>query len=102
MLTEDTHGWIYASALAYIVDAYPGRSSEAVATNSCFRGISAFVFIEAAVPLRDSIGDGGLSSLWAELSRPLRTPTLARASPWRSLEGECRRTRKGPEFLFSQ
>lgn len=67
MLTEDTHSWIYASALAYIVDANPGRSSEAVATNSCFRGVSAFIFMEAAVPLQNSIGDGGLYSLWAGL-----------------------------------
>jgi hypothetical protein len=42
--------------LAYIVDADPGRPSEAVATNSCFHGISAFVFMQAAAPLRDSIG----------------------------------------------
>lgn len=43
---------IYASTLAYIVDANVGRSSSAVATNSCFRGISAFIAAEAAVPLQ--------------------------------------------------
>ncbi|KAI0298143.1 major facilitator superfamily domain-containing protein [Multifurca ochricompacta] len=59
--------WIYSSALAYIVDANPGRSSAAVATNSCFRGVAAFVFTEVAVPMQDSMGDGGLFSLWAGL-----------------------------------
>ncbi|KAF9234678.1 major facilitator superfamily domain-containing protein [Melanogaster broomeanus] len=44
--------WIYASTLAYIVDANTGRSSSAVATNSSFRGTSAFVAAEIAVPLQ--------------------------------------------------
>ncbi|KAI9442899.1 MFS general substrate transporter [Lactarius indigo] len=57
--------WIYSSTLAYIVDANPGRSSAAVATNSWFRGVAAFVFTEAAVPLQDSMGDGGMYTLWA-------------------------------------
>jgi len=86
MLTEDAHGWIYASALTYIVYANPGRSSEAVATNSCFRGISAFVFMEATVPLQDSIGDGGLYSLWAGLlvlCELLLLLVLVRGGPWR-------------------
>ncbi|KAI0823183.1 MFS general substrate transporter [Trametes gibbosa] len=55
---------IYSSTLAYIVDANTGRSSSAVATNSAFRGFSAFVASEVAVPLQDAIGDGGLYSLW--------------------------------------
>ncbi|OBZ71307.1 hypothetical protein A0H81_08577 [Grifola frondosa] len=50
--------------LAYIVDANNGRSSSAVATNSCFRGIFAFVAAEVAIPLQDTIGDGGMYSLW--------------------------------------
>ncbi|KAI0775515.1 vacuolar DHA amino acid exporter [Trametes elegans] len=58
---------IYSSTLAYIVDANTGRSSSAVATNSAFRGLSAFVAAEVAVPLQDSIGDGGLYSLWTGL-----------------------------------
>ncbi|KAG2145187.1 MFS general substrate transporter [Suillus clintonianus] len=57
--------WIYSSTLAYLVDANIGRSSMAVASNSSFRGISAFVAAEIAVPLQDSIGDGGLYTLWA-------------------------------------
>ncbi|KAG2066210.1 MFS general substrate transporter, partial [Suillus decipiens] len=59
--------WIYASTLAYIVDANTGRSSTAVATNSSFRGLFAFVSAEIAVPLQDAIGDGGLYTLWAGL-----------------------------------
>ncbi|CCM00161.1 uncharacterized protein FIBRA_02189 [Fibroporia radiculosa] len=58
---------IYSSTLAYIVDANVGRSSSAVACNSCFRGILAFIAAEVAVPLQDSIGDGGLYSMWAGL-----------------------------------
>ncbi|OAX41598.1 vacuolar DHA amino acid exporter [Rhizopogon vinicolor AM-OR11-026] len=56
--------WIYTSTLAYIVDANPGRSSTAVATNSAFRCIFAFVATEVAVPIQDAIGDGGLYTLW--------------------------------------
>jgi dolichol kinase len=46
--------WIYTSTLAYIVDANVGRSSTAVATNSSFRGLFAFVAAEIAVPLQVS------------------------------------------------
>ena len=44
--------WIYASTLAYIVDANVGRSSSAVAANASFRGLFAFVAAEVAVPLQ--------------------------------------------------
>lgn len=44
--------WIYASTIAYIVDANNGRSSTAVAANSAFRGLFAFVATEIAVPLQ--------------------------------------------------
>lgn len=44
--------WTYSSSLAYIVDANVGRSSTAVAANSAFRGIFAFVATEIAVPLQ--------------------------------------------------
>ncbi|KAG1859148.1 vacuolar DHA amino acid exporter [Suillus tomentosus] len=57
--------WIYSSTLAYIVDANTGRSSMAVATNSSFRGLFAFISAEIAVPLQDTIGDGGLYTIWA-------------------------------------
>ena len=43
---------IYSSTLAYIVDANVGRSSSAVALNSCFRGSLGFVAAEIAVPLQ--------------------------------------------------
>ncbi|KAL5520057.1 hypothetical protein ACEPAG_1717 [Sanghuangporus baumii] len=59
--------WVYSSTLAYIVDANTGRSTTAVACNSCFRGTSAFIAAELAVPLQNSIGDGGLYTLWAGL-----------------------------------
>ncbi|OCH91100.1 vacuolar DHA amino acid exporter [Obba rivulosa] len=59
--------YIYSSTLAYIVDANVGRSSSAVATNSCFRGVTAFIAAEVAIPLQGLIGDGGLYSLWAGL-----------------------------------
>src|SRR5258708_29541764 len=59
--------FIYASTLAYIVDANAGRSTAAVAANSCIRGISGLVASEIAAPLQDTIGDGGLYSLWAGL-----------------------------------
>ncbi|OJA19746.1 hypothetical protein AZE42_11231 [Rhizopogon vesiculosus] len=57
--------WIYTSTLAYVVDANVGRSSTAVAANSSFRGLFAFVAAEIAVPLQNSMGDGGLYTLWA-------------------------------------
>ncbi len=42
----------YASELAYIVDANVGRSSSAVALNSFFRGMAAFIGTEIAVPVQ--------------------------------------------------
>ena len=42
----------YSSTLAYIVDANNGRSSTAVALNSAFRGVFAFVATEIVVPLQ--------------------------------------------------
>jgi MFS family permease len=59
--------FIYASALAYLVDANPGRSIPATASNSSFRGFAGMISSEIAAPLRDAIGDGGLYSLWAGL-----------------------------------
>jgi|SRR6267154_254781 len=52
--TTNYDRWIYTSTIAYIVDANTGRSSTAVATNSSFRGLFAFVVIELAVPLQVS------------------------------------------------
>ncbi|TRM68571.1 major facilitator superfamily domain-containing protein [Schizophyllum amplum] len=59
--------FVYASTLSYVVDANVGRSSYAVALNSGFRGVSAFVATEIAVPLQDGLGDGWLYTLWAGL-----------------------------------
>lgn len=49
-----TSRWMYASTLAYLVDANPGRSCTAVATNSSFRGSLAFISVMTAVPLQVS------------------------------------------------
>ncbi|KAJ7688806.1 major facilitator superfamily domain-containing protein [Mycena rosella] len=60
--------WAYTLTLAYIVDANNGPSSTVVATNSAFRGISAFVCsVEVAVPLQDSVGDGWQYTICAGL-----------------------------------
>ncbi|KAJ7058233.1 vacuolar DHA amino acid exporter [Mycena amicta] len=59
--------WAYTSTLAYIVDANNGRSSTVVAANSCFRGLSAFIATEVAVPLQESVGDGWQYTIWAGL-----------------------------------
>jgi hypothetical protein len=60
--------WIYASTLAYLVDANTGRSSMAVATNSSFRGLFAFVAAEIAVPLQVSQGHNSLQNVRSEAS----------------------------------
>ena len=59
--------FIYASSLAYLVDANPGRSIAATASNSSFRGFAGMISAEVATPLRQSLGDAGLYSLWAGL-----------------------------------
>ncbi|KAL4266509.1 MFS transporter superfamily protein [Pleurotus pulmonarius] len=56
--------WTYSSTLAYIVDANNGRSSTAMAANSAFRGMSAFLATEITVPLQDSLGDGPMYTIW--------------------------------------
>ncbi|KAG0699911.1 vacuolar DHA amino acid exporter [Suillus ampliporus] len=83
--------WIYTSTLAYIVDANTGRSSAAVATNSSFRGLFAFVAAEIAVPLQDTIGDGGLYTLWAGLIVVIECMILLvlyKGSQWREASVE--------------
>jgi hypothetical protein len=44
--------WMYASTIAYVIDANNGRASSAVAANSSFRGLYAFISTEIAVPLQ--------------------------------------------------
>ncbi|KAG1869014.1 vacuolar DHA amino acid exporter [Suillus subalutaceus] len=65
VLVGFTSIWMYASTLAYLVDANPGRSAVAVATNSSFRGTLAFVSAIIAVPLQNAWGDGILFTAWA-------------------------------------
>lgn len=90
--------WIYTSTLAYIVDANTGRSSTAVATNSSFRGLSAFVAAEIAVPLQDSIGDGGLYTLWAGLmvvTECVILMVLYKGRKWREASAEREKQKLG-------
>jgi len=78
--------WIYSSTLAYIVDANPGRASNAVAANSFARGLSGFVASEAAVPLQHAIDDGGLYTIWTVLCILLDLAILlaiAKGGKWR-------------------
>ncbi|EIW78222.1 vacuolar DHA amino acid exporter [Coniophora puteana RWD-64-598 SS2] len=89
--------WIYSSTLAYIVDANVGRSSSAVATNSSFRGICAFVAFEVAVPLQDAIGDGGMYTLWAGLmliAEGVVLLVLYKGRVWREQAVEAERVRQ--------
>lgn len=65
VLVGFTSIWMYASTLAYLIDANPGRSTAAVATNSSFRGSLAFVSAMIAVPLQNAWGDGMLFTAWA-------------------------------------
>ncbi|KAG2065780.1 MFS general substrate transporter [Suillus decipiens] len=65
VLVGFTSIWMYASTLSYLVDANPGRSAAAVATNSSFRGTLAFVSAIIAVPLQNALGDGILFTAWA-------------------------------------
>ncbi|TNY23883.1 vacuolar DHA amino acid exporter [Rhodotorula diobovata] len=58
---------IYASTLAYIVDANPGRSTSAVACNSLFRGVLACAASQAAEPILDKIQNGAFYSGWGIL-----------------------------------
>ncbi|KAI0770423.1 vacuolar DHA amino acid exporter [Fomes fomentarius] len=77
---------IYTSTLAYIVDANPGRSSSAVAMNSAFRNLAAFVGAEVAVPLQNAIGDGGSYTLWGGLmllSEVLMLLVWCKGAAWR-------------------
>jgi hypothetical protein len=90
---------MYTSTLAYIVDANIGRSSTAVASNSFFRGIAGFIAAEVAAPLQDSIGDGGLYSLWAGLmvmTELLLLLVLWKGGKWREMgiERELRQMRE--------
>ncbi|KAF9220501.1 MFS general substrate transporter [Gyrodon lividus] len=90
--------WIYASTLAYIVDANTGQSSSAVATNSSFRGVFAFVAAEIAVPLQDAIGDGGLYTLWAGvmlIGELMILLIIYKGKQWR--EASIEREKEGPD-----
>ena len=42
----------YSSNMAYLIDANKGRSSTALAANSAFRGVFAFIASEITVPMQ--------------------------------------------------
>ncbi|KIY52437.1 MFS general substrate transporter [Fistulina hepatica ATCC 64428] len=95
--------WVYASTLAYIVDANVGRSSTAVATNSCFRGVSAFVGTEIVVPIQVLFDRrfllGWLFTIWAFLmfiSSALILLVMCKGNAWREagVERELRRQQR--------
>ncbi|KZO96072.1 MFS general substrate transporter [Calocera viscosa TUFC12733] len=89
--------WIYATTLAYVVDANVGRSSTAIAVNSTFRGMFGFIAAEIAIPLQNSIGDGGLYSLWAgltALSVALMLVTERWGGRWREMASEKEERRR--------
>ncbi|KAF7767901.1 hypothetical protein Agabi119p4_7144 [Agaricus bisporus var. burnettii] len=86
---------MYSSMLAYIVDANAGRSSSAVATNSVFRGIFAFISTETAVPMQDHLGDGWMYTIWGGivfLSGLLCIWTSYKGAEWRQRAEERERT----------
>ncbi|KAG1819638.1 MFS general substrate transporter [Suillus subaureus] len=83
--------WIYASTLAYIVDANPGRSSTVVATSSTFRCTFAFVATEVAIPIQVAISDGYLYTLWGVIVMVMEILTLAvlyKGKKWREASEE--------------
>ena len=90
--------FIYASSLAYLVDANPGRSIAATATNSSFRGFAGMISAEIAAPLRQVVKDGGLYSLWAGLLIVMELMILLviwRGQRWREEEEGRERKRYG-------
>ncbi|KAJ3735920.1 vacuolar DHA amino acid exporter [Lentinula guzmanii] len=78
--------FVYTSTLAYIVDSNVGRSSSAVALNSCFRGTFAFIFEEIAVPMQDGLGDGWMYTIIAvvmAVSGVFTVIVMLKGSKWR-------------------
>ncbi|KIK69879.1 hypothetical protein GYMLUDRAFT_151027 [Collybiopsis luxurians FD-317 M1] len=79
--------FVYTSTLAYIVDSNVGRSSSAVALNSCFRGTFAFIFEEIAVPMQDNLGDGWMYTIIAcimAISGVLTVLVMYKGAQWRA------------------
>ncbi|GAA5955281.1 hypothetical protein JCM21900_003032 [Sporobolomyces salmonicolor] len=87
---------IYASTLAYVVDANPGRSTSAVAVNSLFRGVLACVASQVAEPILDKVHSGAFYTGWAvilafgELALVL---VSIKGKPWRERARDKEETR---------
>lgn len=58
---------VYASTLAYLVDANPGRSTSAVAVNSMFRGVLACVSSQVSEDILNKVGNGAFYTGFAIL-----------------------------------
>ncbi|KAL0062974.1 hypothetical protein AAF712_010105 [Marasmius tenuissimus] len=87
--------FVYTSTLAYIVDANVGRSSTAVALNSAFRGIGAFIMTEVAVPMQDGLGDGWTYTIFSGLmvfSTMLILAVAYKGGQWRLAAEEREKT----------
>ncbi|KAL1741936.1 major facilitator superfamily domain-containing protein [Schizophyllum fasciatum] len=101
-MTGLTQLFVYASTLSYVVDANVGRSSYAVALNSAFRGVSAFVATEIAVPLQDGLGDGWLYTLWAALmalSAAMVVLIIYKGAAWRAASEAAEQRRAAREAV---
>ncbi|CAO1625034.1 unnamed protein product [Parajaminaea phylloscopi] len=76
----------YSSCLAYTVDSNPGRSSGAVATNSAFRGLLAFIASQVSPSILRRVNNGPLDSGWAVIiavSTVALLVVMHRGSYWR-------------------
>ncbi|KAG8998438.1 hypothetical protein FRB90_012304 [Tulasnella sp. 427] len=85
--------WAYSSTLTYIVDSNPGRASGAIAMNSTFRGLAGLLIAEVSGPIQDSIGDGGLYSVWCGVLYVVAGTLLLlskKGAAWRNNEEQAR------------
>ncbi|KAG8965944.1 hypothetical protein FRC05_002935 [Tulasnella sp. 425] len=85
--------WAYSSTLAYVVDSNPGRASSATAMNSTFRGLAGLVVAEVSGPIQDSIGDGGLYSIWCGILYAVAATLFLlskKGAAWRDNEEQLR------------
>ncbi|KAG8965945.1 hypothetical protein FRC05_002936 [Tulasnella sp. 425] len=85
--------WAYSSSLTYVVDSNPGRASSAIAMNSTFRGLIGLVVAEVSGPIQDSIGDGGLYSIWCGILYAVAAALFLlskKGAAWRDNEEQLR------------
>lgn len=76
----------YSATLSYMVDSNPGRSSGAVATNSCFRGVLACIASQVSSPILASVGNGPMQTGWGvllALSTVVLLVVMQKGGSWR-------------------